>query len=63
MLNVVTRVAKSIWTGLIKMKRTFTEAQMARAEWEVQRHIKLYGYDNLSEFQKQKLKYYGRSNF
>lgn len=63
MLNLVTRVAKSIWNMLVKMKVAFTEAQMARAEWEVHQHLRMHGYRDLTEFQKEKLRYYQRANF
>jgi hypothetical protein len=52
MLNVITRVAKSIWIALKKMRDAFTEAKMARAEWEVAQHLRMQGYKDLSEFQK-----------
>jgi hypothetical protein len=63
MLNVITRVAKSIWIALKKMRDAFTEAKMARAEWEVAQHLRMQGYKDLSEFQKEKLRYYQRANF
>lgn len=63
MFNLITRVAKSIWTGLKKMNDAFTEAKMARAEWEVAQHLRMQGYRDLSEFQKEKLRYYQRANF
>ena len=63
MFNVITRVAKSIWNGLKKMNEALTEAKMARAEWEVAQHLKMQGYRDLSEFQKEKLRYYQRANF
>lgn len=63
MLNVMTRVAKSIWTGLKKINEALTEAKMARAEWEVAQHLRMQGYRDLSEYQKEKLRYYQRANF
>ena len=63
MLTVIFRVAKAIWTGLVKAQRAFTEAKMARAEWEVSNHLRMHGYSNLSEYQKEKLRYYERAHF
>ena len=63
MFNFVTRVAKAIWTGLVNANAAFTEAKMARAEWEVSQHLRMQGYKDLSEYQKEKLRYYQRANF
>lgn len=63
MLTVIARVAKSIWTGLVSAQRAFTEAKMARAEWEVSHHLRMQGYKTLSEYQKEKLRYYERAHF
>ena len=63
MYKYVTRVAKAIWATLVKVNVAFTEAKMARAEWEVSQHLRMQGYKNLSEYQKEKLRYYQRANF
>lgn len=60
---MIIRVAMAIWSILKKLGRSWTEAQQARAEWEVHQHLKLRGYKDLSEYQKEKLKYYERSHF
>lgn len=52
-----------IWNWMKKVGRAYTEAQQARAEWEVARHLEMQGYKNLNEYQREKLKYYGRSYF
>lgn len=62
-MNMLTKVARAIWNGLVRMRNYVTEAQMARAEWEVAQHLRMHGYSSLSEYQKEKLKYYERSNF
>lgn len=54
---------KAIWQTLVKMNTYVREAQMARAEWEVQHYLRMNGYQSLSEYQKERLKYYERTNF
>ena len=60
---MLTKVAQAIWSGLVRVKNYITEAQMARAEWELMNHLRMQGYKSLSEYQKEKLKYYERTNF
>lgn len=63
MLNTLTRVAKAIWSTIKKINQSMIEARNARAQWELDRHLRLQGYDNLTEYQKERLRYYERAHF
>ena len=54
---------KSIWKSIKRIGQSISEAQKARAEWELIQQLRLYGYKDLSHYQLEKLKQYERSNF